>query len=63
MTRKARGFDVPFVSPLVRAVCLVRAKKVHPAKWYGSKGGPSRGGAALNALGSLTILAPSPANH
>jgi hypothetical protein len=41
---------------LVRAVCIIRAKKVRPANWYGSKDCVSWDGVALNALGCLTLL-------
>jgi hypothetical protein len=57
-----RVLNVLSLCPLVRAICPIGAKG-HPANWYGSKGRLSRGGAAMNALGSLTFLARSPANH
>ena len=54
---------VLFQYPLVRVVCFIRAKKVRAADWYGSKGRVSKGGAALNALGSLAFLARPVVNH
>lgn len=40
---------------LLRAVCFRSAKKVRPAGWYGTR--VSGDGVALNAPGSLTLLA------
>ena|SRR6266542_5529951 len=47
-------FGVPFLYPLVRAVCFIRAKKDRAAGWSGSR--VSETGAAPNAHGSLSLL-------
>src|SRR6266851_411309 len=59
----ATGFWRTIPVSACRAVCFIRAKKVRPANWYGSKGRVSEGGAALNALGSLAFLARPVVNH
>ena len=59
----ATGFWRTIPVSACRAVCFIRAKKVRPANWYGSKGRVSEGGAALNALGSLAFLARPLVNH
>jgi hypothetical protein len=61
--RSSVSVGVPFSYPLVMAVRFVRAKKVRPADWYGSKDRASQGRVALNVLGSLTYLAFPPVNH